>query len=704
MLTSLFPCGKLFHMLTMLGAVAVMSQATFRAPAVPLIVHDPYLSVWSFNDKLTDGWSRHWTGSVQGLCGLVRVDGKTYRWSGTPGDWPALNQTECKIEATTTHYTFEGGGVRFKVKFTSPSFADDLIALSTPVAFVRFSFEATDGKSHQVQVYMDATGEWVVDRPSQRVQWGRAKIAGVEAMRMGSQEQKPLNRSGDDHRIDWGHLYVIAPSGAKTAINGDNETRGAFAKDGSLPASDDLEMPRPANRDWPVLASAFDLSAGAEKSIAIAYDDIDSLEWLRRPVPSYAKYHLRSFEAVLKGALTSRDRWFEQGEQLDAEIRRAGNIYGPELADLFVLSYRQAWAAHKIVADIDGKPMMFSKENYSNGCIGTVDVLYPAAPIMLWLNPDLLEANLRPLFIYASTPRWKFDFAPHDIGQYPLANGQVYGGGERTEDNQMPVEECGNLLILAAALLERGGSKPFIGEYRPLLDKWATYLIGKGLDPENQLCTDDFAGHLAHNANLSLKAIVGLAAYARTLELLLEDKKVPDLTPESIRRNGPSQIPAAERAAVAARAKEVRKKAEAMAKEWVKMADDGDHFRLAFDKPGTWSQKYNLIWDKVLKLNLFPKEVYQKELASYSKRITQYGLPLDNRSSYTKLDWCVWTACLTDSRAEFDKHVKPLWKWMNETTARVPLSDWYYTDSGKQAGFQARSVVGGVFMPMLLKD
>lgn len=690
-------------MLATLAAVLTMNPVTFRPPAVPLIAHDPFFSVWSFTDKLTDGWSKHWTGSTQALCGLVRIDGKAYRWAGShSSSWPALSQTECQVEATTTHYTFEGDGVRLRVKFTSPALADDLIALSTPVAFVRFAWEATDGRAHKVEVYMDTTSEWVVDKVDQKVQWGRVKIAGADALRMGTQEQKTLNRSGDDNRIDWGYLYMIPPVGAKSALSSDGECRGSFFKDGSLPTSDDLEMPRPANRNWPVLSSAFELKAGDEKYVAMAYDDVDSLEWLRRPVPSYARYHLGSFEAVLKNALQSSKKWFEDTEMFDAEVRRAGEIYSKELGDLFALSYRQAFAAHKIVADIDGKAMMFSKENFSNGCIGTVDVLYPAAPVMLWLNPALLEANMRPLFIYANTPRWKFDFAPHDIGQYPLANGQVYGGGERTEENQMPVEECGNMLILAAALLERGGSKPFIAEYRHLLDKWASYLIDKGLDPDNQLCTDDFAGHLAHNANLSLKAIVGLAAYSRTLEKLLEDKKVPGLASQEMRLNGPSPIPARERAAVLARAKFVRAKAETMAKEWVKMADDGGHFRLAFDKAGSWSQKYNLVWDKVLKLNLFPKEVYQTELTSYAKRLGKYGLPLDNRSTYTKLDWCVWTACLTDSRAEFDKFVSPLWKWANETTSRVPMTDWFHTHDGKMAGFQARSVVGGLFMPMLL--
>ncbi|MBC8063722.1 MAG: DUF4965 domain-containing protein [Chlorobia bacterium] len=665
-------------MLATFAAVLTMSPVTFRPPAIPLIAHDPFFSVWSFNDKLTDGWTKHWTGATQALCGLVRIDGKTFRWAGSPGgNWPALNQTECRVEATTTHYTFEGSGVQLKVKFTSPALAEDLIALSTPVAYVRFSWEAADTKAHKVEVYMDATSEWVVDKVDQKVQWGRVKIAGIEALRMGTQDQKTLNRSGDDHRIDWGYLYMIPPAGAKSALSSDSECRGSFFKDGTLPTSDDLAMPRPANRNWPVLSSAFDLKAGEEKYVAMAYDDIDSLEWLRRPVPSYARYHLGSFENVIQNALQNYPKWLKESEVLDSRIRKeTSERGGPEFADLAVLSYRQAFAAHKIVADIDGKPMMFSKENFSNGCIGTVDVLYPAAPIMLWLNPELLEANLRPLMIYSATPRWRFPFAPHDLGQYPLANGQVYGGGERTEENQMPVEECGNMLILVAALVESKGSKEFAKEYLPIFDKWATYLLEKGLDPDNQLCTDDFAGHLAHNANLSLKAIVGLGSYAKMRATLLGKTD--------------------------SRATKVRAEAEKMAKEWVKMADDGDHFRLAFDKPGTWSQKYNLVWDKVLKLNLFPKEIYQKELAFYAKKMAKYGLPLDNRSTYTKLDWCVWTACLSDSRVEFDKHVSPLWKWANETSSRVPMTDWFHTHDGKMSGFQARSVVGGVFMPMLV--
>jgi hypothetical protein len=356
--------------------------------------------------------------------------------------------------------------------------------------------------------------------------------------------------------------------------------------------------------------------------------------------------------------------------QLIADLTSVG---GEDYARLCALAFPQTLAAHKLTADIDGTPLYFSKENFSNGSIDTVDVTYPSSPFFLLFNTRLLEAQLKPVLEYAGLPRWHFPFAPHDLGRYPLANGQQYGGREKTEEDQMPVEETGNMLLMVAGIAQVNGTAQFAGRYWPILTKWAEYLRANGLDPENQLSTDDFAGHLAHNANLSIKAILALAAYGK-LANMLNHQDV---------------------------ANQYLSLARDYAARWVTMDREGDHFRLAFDQSGSWSQKYNLVWDKLLNLNLFPPAVLDKELAFYNKHQNRYGLPLDNRADYTKLDWLTWTASLSNSRADFIHLFQPAYEFADESPSRVPLSDWYDTKTGKQVGFQARSVVGGIFIQML---
>jgi hypothetical protein len=655
--------------LAVLAATFAMQQTAHRPPAVPLFVHDPFVSVWSFSDRLTDDWPKHWTGKNHGMAGMLRVDGVAYRWmSPADRESPAAEQTSIRVLPSRTVYEFSAGGVRLKVEFIGQTDLRDADALSRTDTLVAFTLESADGKAHTAEVYLDCSGELVVDVPSQPVSWSRVQRDGQALLSMWHSEGRPLDRTGDDHRIDWGRLYLAGTGG--TTLFGESQTvRQLFATTGALVGNDDFRHPRPASDGWPVMAWASgSLRVGRDRATSSAtlfYDDDKAIEYFGRPLAA-------AWRAKAGDPLEGLRRQ-EPGWDADAVVEDWRRVGGEGYVRLATLAFRQSLAAHKVVRDIDGTLLMFSKENFSNGCIGTVDVMYPAAPIFLVYNPELLRANMEPVLQYASMPRWRWPFAPHDLGQYPKANGQVYGGGERTEENQMPVEESGNMLIMAAAYLERGGDKEWVRKHWPLWTRWAAYLREHGADPGEQLCTDDFAGHLAHNANLSVKAIVAMACYGRMCEALGVEGST-----------------------------EWSDLAKFHAREWAQRADDGDHSRLAFDRPGTWSQKYNLVWDKVLRLGLFPKEVYDREVAWYLRRQNTYGLPLDSRADYTKLDWVVWTACLASRKEDFEAIMAPVYKWIEETPDRVPLTDWYDTKTGRCVGFRARSVVGGVFMPLLL--
>ncbi len=654
-----------------------LAHAQQRPPAVPLITHDPYFSVWSMADHLTDEDTKHWTGTRQPIAGLARIDGQTWRFMGAePRNVPAMNQTSLEVTPTRSTYTFEAGGVTLTVAFFTPAFPHDLDLLSRPVTYL--SFAARGEGEHEVTLLVDVNPVIAVNAPDEAVTWSRMRAQGMTVLNTGSRDQRVLNRPGDDLRIDWGYFHLAVPDGEDAQLALSSDALRSFVANGALPAVDDFDMPRMPRDHAAHLAVALELgkvsAAPVSRHVLLAYTEEYAIEYLGRKLRPYWQRNGMTVQQMLADAESQYGALEERGEKFDreltADLMQTG---GPAYAQLAILAYRQTLAAHGFAADVDGTPLLFPKENFSNGCISTVDVLYPSAPFFLFFNPELIQAQLKPVLEYAALPRWKWPFAPHDLGTYPLADGQVYGGGERTEEDQMPVEESGNLLIMADAMGREEQNWDFVRQYWPQFTLWAQYLRDKGLDPANQLSTDDFAGHLAHNANLSIKAIEGLAAYAQMAQAL-----------------GKSDT-AAEYAHLAAD----------MAAKWQTMAIDGDHYKLAFDKPGTWSQKYNLVWDQILGLHLFPAKVRETEIDFYLQHLNRFGLPLDNRADYTKLDWETWTATLAGERSQFDALMAPVGRWINEGPSRVPLTDWYDTKTGKQEAFQARSVVGGVYIKAL---
>ena len=810
---------NLFLITFILSISLIQAQEKLRAPAYPLVTHNPYQSIWSTGDELNVSSTQHWTGADHSLTGMVKVDGEIYRFLGLesvsyktvlpaadeekysvqysekepPSNWMdsdfndedwktgkgafsdnnsqdntswktknlwvrrtfdlkdkdldklylklhhddnikvclngeniyevngwkhqykyvpidqiVLNklkdknnilaihientgggsyldaglvteaeamkdvkvikakQTDVNLNAISTIYTFDCGKTELEVTFTSPLLMDDLELFSRPITYLSVAVNSKDNKEHEVQVYLGVSSSLAVNSPAQEVKVWNYNEKDLNILKVGTTEQPILEKKGDDVRIDWGYAYVAAQSAGTTQyISSPKEAIFPFV--GKEKSSVLKEV---TGKDL-TLSTIADLgkvgNQQKEQVFMLGYDELYSVNYFGDQLKPWWKKDGATMEEVLAEASEDYKEVIKKSNSFDAELNKEAKLAGGQkYADLCVVAYRQAIAAHALLEAPNGDILFLSKENHSNGSINTVDLTYPSAPLFLLYNPDLMKGMLNGIFHYSESGQWKKPFPAHDLGTYPIATGQTYG-----ED--MPVEEAGNAIVVTAAIAMREGNADYAKKHWETLTEWANYLKLSGFDPANQLSTDDFAGHLARNTNLSAKAIIALASYGK-LAGMLGDKQTED---------------------------EFISLAKNMAKKWMKLADDGDHYTLAFEKTGTWSQKYNLAWDTILDLNVFPKSVAKREIDYYLTKQNKYGLPLDSRKNYTKSDWVLWTATLADNQKDFEAIIAPIWKYADETNDRVPISDWHDTLDAHVMNFKARSVVGGYFMQLL---
>lgn len=670
-----------------------------KLPAYPIFVKDPMFSIWSRTDKPTDSKTMFWTGQQKSCIGVIRADGVSYCFLGSVAGAEVLTASRVDVTLFETVYTYETAKFCLKVSFVSPLPLNNLEVLSNPSCYMSYRIEPKCTVK-DVAVILIAEEDNVYNTKD-TVKGGVVALNGLEAAYFGRKRQLYLSNSSDMISADWGYMYVCGQAAYYTSESGVRQ----LLTGGELPAA------AIGAEDKSVIAmdSYSSVDTAVSGKIVVAYDEV-------MPVFYYGDvlkgYYFRNGKTILDAVKEAYDGFGAVMEELcafETGVRESAQRYGEDYLLILFASYRQSVAAHKLAADKDGQLLFLSKECDSNGCIATVDVSYPSMPLYLLYNPDLVEAMMRPIFKFANMPVWEYDFAPHDAGTYPFCLGQVYGlkppnqnryigdlsdnfkaGGSNypmfytypagsdiySYDMQMPVEECGNMLIMSSAVYLIKGKSEVVEANVPLLKRWADYLYAKGAVPENQLCTDDFAGHLDKNINLSIKAAVGLAAYA----------KVESLHGDTV---------SAER--YLSRAREY-------AAEIVGAFVGEPHTPLAFDGGSdTFSLKYNLAFDKLLKLGLFPAEFYSREVDKYIKENARYGVPLDSRKSYTKSDWIMWTAALTEEVGKSAELLAPVARYLRESTTRVPFSDWYDTVTGKFLHFRNRTVQGGNFL-LLLKD
>lgn len=650
-----------------------------RPVATPLVSVDPYFNIWSFTDMLYDDVTRHWAGTRNAMTAILNIDNNWYRIMGRVQsdnyryykEPDVIEQKSCSVNATETCYEFANEFVNVKLKFRTPHILDDMLLMSTPVSYISYDIKFTDGKKHNLKFYFDISSELCHDDPYAEVKSGKTDYS----VFCGRGEVDVLEICGDDRLIDWGYLHLVAP-GASCMVLHPFDKRAFFKREN---IKDTIFAKSKTGSQSPVLASVKDYGevSAANDFICVAYDDIYSIEYFGEKLEPYWKSSGYTFEQMVNTAVADYEKINSACDKFDRELRDGASQISTKYADLLCLAYRHITGAHKLVQK-DGKLLYFSKECFSNGCLGTVDISYPSLPVFLCFNPKLAEGLFNAVFEYADGNHgWEYEFAPHDVGTYPKANGQAYGFAKDDPEYrlswQMPVEECGNILISVAAICKLQGDASYAKENLVLLKKWADYLVKCDYDPQNQLCTDDFAGHLAHNCNLSVKGILGIASYGYILNMLGE--------------NGESYF----------------ETAKEFAKKWEENAFDGNCYRLSFDKPGTWSLKYNLVWDKFFDFQIFSEKVFKTETEFYKTKINTYGIPLDCRKNYTKSDWQMWTCCLSDDAGYRDKIINCMWDFVNSSPYRVPFSDWYETDIPVPHEFQHRAVQGGLFMPLLFK-
>ncbi len=645
-------------------------------PAYPLVCSDPFLSLWSFSDDPAGDDTRHWAGERKRMECRLTVDGNIYALLGKQS-FESAPLKDIKVTPCATVYTYALPGAEAALRFRTPALLDDFELLSMPVTYVDCVVSSTDGNAHQVEFAFVWHDDICYNGEVPKAMVGdQFRDSALSYAYMGRKRQDMLCQSGDHITIDWGYAYLAAKEGVVF-----QRQDGHYALSAKL---------------------AQEVASSHCFSLLLGYDDIAAINYFGHIAKAWYQRKGASILDALAHCHENAASIHMRLDTLDAQLMTdAERVGGKDYVTLVCAAYRQSICAHKLIADAKGNPVFLSKENDSNGCIGTVDISYPSMPLYLMFAPELVRAMCRPVLEFANMPVWKADYAPHDVGRYPHVTGQVYGldknaygaglcdrvangeaypplylyrGDREVYDlkYQMPVEECGNMILLLAAAMKADGGKEMVKAYLPTLDKWVRYLMEYGEDPGEQLCTDDFAGHLAHNVNLAFKAVCGVAAYGWMLDQLGETDK----------------------------GRGYSLKAKEMAGKVYESANCGDHTALTLDKKG-WSLKYNTIWDQLFGFGLLDSAFYQNEIAYYLKMQNEYGVPLDSRADYTKSDWIMWVAAMGEDTKTVAAFAKPVVKYLCETPTRVPFSDWYDTKTGRFCHFIARAVQGGIFMPML---
>ncbi|KAL8842910.1 MAG: hypothetical protein Q9170_000314 [Blastenia crenularia] len=672
-----------------------------------------------------------------------------------------------------SNFTFAAGPVEITASFLSSVLPKDLCRTSIPLSYLVTSVRATDNADHNVQFYSDVSATWAASENNVTIQWdlyrgstvmdGNRNATGHSASTYSwffYLEQAYEFAEEMDVAL-WGNVtYSSRPMDAKrfsyqSGFSGD--LRYQYIMQHTLQSIVDADSRPTATRE-PVFAYAHDFGSVSTASVRYTigtvqqpivryltgqgvvplqpwwsqcygdihqmidfhFNDFDQTQILASQFESQLKadvnsYYRDNMATVYSNNISSAPAPYANSSQGYNGIDEYGNRYTydssngygfldprnfngiaiPDVQEaeayysIVALSARQIMGAYTLaippsligsnVSSNATEPLMFQKEISSNGNVNTVDVMYPAMPFFLYANPDLLRYNLEPLYQNQEGGFYPNEYSMHDLGShYPNATGHVEG-----DDEYMPVEESGNMILLSYAYYIFTSDTTYLRLHYPKLRQYASYLIAFSLTPGNQLSTDDFAGQLVNQTNLAIKGIVGIAAMSSIAALV----------------NDPAS------------ASNYSTAADSFYSQWTSYAinPEGTHTLLSYQWRSSYSLLYNIYPALLLNLSIIPSSLYEMQSAFYPSVSQIFGVPLDNRHSYTKSDESLWTAatCAPETRRLF---VNGLGYWLNVTSTDRAFSDLFetvgeggYPVSPAPVFFIARPVVGGHFSLLALE-
>ncbi|CCC13068.1 hypothetical protein SMACR_06286 [Sordaria macrospora] len=669
--------------------MATVQASTYkpaRPPAVPLAVRTPYLSSWLQCEPeclLPDNWPRHWTTQILGWQGLVAVDGKVFNWMGKAFQNPVVNQLSLEYTSTKSIFIFDvDGKVNLSVTFLSPVFADDLSRQSQQFSYISAKAKSSDGGTHDVRLYMDVSGEWASGDVSQKITWAHNTTNKLNYHTFQRTEQVEYGENGEI--AAWGRWYFTtgSDSGLSWQIGSDQVVRSRFASNQTLANTVDDTF-RAVQDNWPVFGFSHNLgdvgSSETERlfTLGLIQDNVIHFAGMNKTLDAvpglWQSYFNRDDRQAIEEFYGDYQYAATHSNELDDRIQQDSvKAGGQDYATITTLTVRQSFGALQF-GGTPSKPYIFLKEISSNSDIQTVDVIFPAYPILLYLNATLAKYLLDPLFENQESGAYPNKWAEHDLGTFPVAKGYPSGN-----DEPMPLEECGNMVIMTLAYAERTGDTGYLQNHYSILSQWAEFLVEDSLIPSNQLSTDDFAGTLANQTNLAIKGIIGLKAMGRIANLTSNSDNWGAIADEYL-------------------------------ENWKVLAINNDtdlpHTTLSYGDKNSHGLLYNIYADKLLDLNFVDQSIFDMQSKFYQSIALKYAVPLDTRHTWTKSDWMMFAAAVAGPDTK-ELLINKLANWIGNTTTNRAMTDLYDAETGgyPQNGptFVARPVMGGTFALLAL--